>query len=281
MNTSTQLKAKVRNLSRAKHVQAEVILRNFMLERLLERLSISKYRNSFVLKGGLLIAAIVGIDSRSTMDMDFTVQELPMSEENLENMINEILSIQINDGVTMTLKKLEVIRTEADYPGFRLSIDARLDKTRQTMKVDITSGDRITREAIKFQYKLMLEERSISVLAYNLETVVAEKMETIFSRGITTTRMRDYYDIFILMKLHAAEWDQTLLKEAFSRTGKHRGTYRNIWPNLESILKVIEQSDELEQLWKRYQSKNEYASSVDWKDALLELSKVIDMIRNG
>ena len=279
MNTSTQLKAKVRNLSKAKHVQAEVILRNFMLERLLERLSVSRYRNDFVLKGGLLIAAIVGIDSRSTMDIDFTIQELSLSEENLENMINEILSIQINDGVAMTLKKLEVIRAEADYPGYRLSIDARLDKTRQTMKVDITTGDRITREAMEFEYKLMMEDRNISIMAYNLETVVAEKIETILSRGTTTTRMRDYYDIYILMKLHVAELDKAMLKEAFARTGEHRGSYYNIWTNLESIFQDIKQSDDLEQLWKRYQSKNEYASSIDWENALLELSKAINMIR--
>jgi len=231
MKTSTQLKALIRNLSREKNVKAEILLRNFMLEKFLERISLSKYKEQFVLKGGMLIAAIIGVDARSTMDMDTTISGFNLNEEELEIVIKNILAIPLDDGVTMELRKLESIRDEAEYPGIRVSINASLDKTKQTMKIDITTGDQITPRAIEFSYKLMLEDRSISILSYNLETVIAEKMETILSRGTTTTRMRDYYDIHILMILHEKEIDKNILRDAFNKTSRHRNSFENIKSN--------------------------------------------------
>ena len=189
MKTSTQLKALIRNLSRDKGINAEIILRNFMLERLLERISLSEYRDQFILKGGMLIAAMVGIDARATMDMDATIRGFELNEDKLKNIFNEILSIPVDDGVLMRLSKVESIRDEAEYPGIRISIESVLDKTRQTMKVDITTGDKITPRAIEYKFQLLLEDRTISVLAYNLETIFAEKLETILSRGTATTRI--------------------------------------------------------------------------------------------
>ncbi len=278
MKTSTQLKALIRNLSKDKDIKAEILLRNFMLERLLERISLSKYREQFILKGGMLIASIVGVDARSTMDMDATIQGFELSEEELADVLNVILAVEIDDGVTMSLSKIESIREGSDYPGMRVSISAILDKTRQTMKVDITTGDRITPKAIEYHFKLLLEDRSISVLAYNLETVFAEKMETILSRGTTTTRMRDYYDIYILSSLYEDNLDNDILKIAFKETATYRGTYENISSNGSEYIEMIEDSTILSNLWDQYRSKNEYASEIEWVDVLTSMKKIFNKI---
>jgi predicted nucleotidyltransferase component of viral defense system len=177
VKTSTQLKALVRNLSKSKNVEAEIILRNFMLERLLERISVSKYKNNFILKGGILITAMVGIVARTTMDLDATIKGQTLTASEIGNIINDILNIVIEDDVILTLKGIEEIQDEADYPGFRVSVEAVLDKTRQTLKVDITTGDIVTPKEIEYHFHLMFQNRSISVMAYNLETVLAEKTE--------------------------------------------------------------------------------------------------------
>ena len=278
MKTSTQLKALIRNLSKDKNIRAEILLRNFMLERLLERISLSEYKNQFILKGGMLIAAIVGIDARATMDMDATIRGFRLIEE-LEEVINEILSIPIDDGVSMTLSKLENIHDESDYPGTRVSINAILDKTKQVVKIDITTGDRITPQAIEYPFKLLLEDRTISILAYNLETVFAEKLETILSRGITTTRMRDYYDIYILMLLHENDLKEDVLIEAFEETSKHRGSYDSIKTNSIEYIRMIEESEVLSRLWDQYRFKNEYASDIEWPEALENTKKAFKKIR--
>ena len=202
MKTSTQLKALLRNLSKKTNAEAEILLRNFMLERFLERVSISEYRKNFILKSGMLIASMVGIDTRSTMDMDATIKGQKLTAEEISAVCTNILSVHIDDGVDLNLRDIEEIREEADYPGYRVSIEARLDKTRQTLKVDITTGDYVTPKEIEYRFKLMFEDREINILAYNLETVLAEKLETIITRGITNTRMRDFYDIYILINTH-------------------------------------------------------------------------------
>jgi len=171
MKTSNQLKALVRNLSRKVNVEAEVILRNFMLERLLERIAASKYRNRFILKGGMLIAAMVGIATRSTMDMDITIKEQSLRESEIVSIVTDILGVPVDDGVIFTFKSVEEIREEADYPGYRVSIEAILDKTRQVLKLDITTGDAVTPRAVGYDFKLMFEDRAITLLAYNLEKV--------------------------------------------------------------------------------------------------------------
>jgi len=278
MKSSTQLKALIRNLSKDKGVNVEILLRNFMLERLLERISLSKYKNQFILKGGMLIAAIVGIDARSTMDMDATIKGFTLAKGKLEEVFNEILSVPVGDGVQMSLSKLENIRDESEYPGIRVSIESTFDKTRQTMKVDITAGDKITPRAIEYKFQLLLEDRTISVLAYNLETVFAEKLETILSRGTTTTRMRDYYDIYILMELHESELDEELLTEAFIETSMHRGSFDNVKNNSFEYIQMIESSEILLNLWERYRSKNEYASDINWIDALNSMKKAFNKI---
>ncbi len=274
MNTSTQLKALIRNLSKEKSVQAEIILRNFMLERLLERISLSSFRDKFILKGGMLVAAMVGIDTRSTMDMDATIMGVPLSEGALEKAMEKILTCPVDDGVKMTLKGFEDIRDESEYPGIRVSIEAVLDKTRQVMKVDITTGDKITPHAVEYSFKLLFENRSISILAYNLETVLAEKLETILSRSTASTRMRDYYDIYILTTLRAPDINWGLFSEAFKNTAEKRGSYNRLLETGHDSMGEIERSQVLADLWSRYQQKNSYADDLTWVQVIASVKEL-------
>ncbi|WP_347488264.1 nucleotidyl transferase AbiEii/AbiGii toxin family protein [Desulfoscipio sp. XC116] len=259
MKTSAQLKALIRNLSKEKSVQAEIILRNFMLERLLERISLSPYRDKFILKGGMLVAAMVGIDTRSTMDMDATIKGLAFSEEALEEALKVILQTPVDDSVTMTLKGFENIRDKSDYPGIRVSIESVLDKTRQVMKVDFTTGDSITPRAVEYSFRLLFENRNISILAYNLETVLSEKLESILLRSTANTRMRDYYDVYILTTLRNQDINWDLFSEAFKNTAEKRGSYSLLLETRHDRMGEIEQSQVLTNLWSRYQQKNNYA----------------------
>ena len=275
MKTSTQLKALVRNLSKAKKVEAEIILRNFMLERFLERVSVSEYKDSFILKGGMLIAAMVGIDTRTTMDMDVTIKGKTLSQSEVSVFIENILSVPIDDGVSFALRGIEEIREEADYPGYRASIEAFLDKTRQTLKVDITTGDFVTPREIEYSFRLMFEDRVISILAYNLETVLVEKFETIITRGVTTTRMRDFYDVFILTTTQ--NFDPEIFKAALKKTVEKRGTTEQM-SDVESVVKIITDSPVLIDLWQRYQKKFTYAADVSWAMAINALTQVSEII---
>lgn len=275
MRTSTQLKAQIRNLSAAKGVQAEVILRSFMLERFLERVSLSPYRKHFVLKGGVLISAMLGIDARTTMDLDATVRGRSVTEVGITDMVEQILRVRLEDGVTLTFRKIEEIRDEADYPGFRVSIDALLDKTRQTMHVDITTGDPVTPGEIDYRFKLMFENRTIDILAYNLETVLAEKFETIISRGVTNTRMRDFYDIHVLMA--SQQFDPSVFRSALASTSGKRNSTKQI-DQAETVISSISEDHTLATFWARYQTKYGYAANVSWELALASLRRLSSMI---
>lgn len=268
MKSAMQLKALIRNLAREKNLQAEIILRNYMLERFLERVSLSEYRHQLILKGGLLIANMIGIEARSTMDLDATIKGVVVTENELTKMLNSILAVPVDDGVQMNLSGFENIRDEADYPGIRVSIEAFLERTRQTLKIDITTGDAITPKEVEYSYKLLVEDRSIAIMAYNLETVLAEKIETILSRSTTSTRMRDYYDVHALVSLKGETFNRDIFASAFKKTAKNRGSYNLLVSKGTESLEAIKSSDELPSLWKRYQAKNPYASDIKWEDVL-------------
>lgn len=205
IKTSKQLKDKVRNLSGSNSTKAQTLIRNFIMERFLERIALSPYRNNFVLKGGMLVAAVIGLGMRDTMDIDTTVRALPLSEESAKKIVEDIIAVEIQDGVSFKITKVSDIMEGHDYPGIRFIMEASLDRLRQSIKIDISTGDVITPGAIEFSYKLMFEERSISLWTYNLETLLAEKLETIMARGITNTRMRDFYDIHIILQQEQIE----------------------------------------------------------------------------
>ena len=211
IKTSRQLKALARNLTKGDSIQAQIIMRNYVMERFLERISLSKYRNNFILKGGMLVSAMVGLDTRSMMDIDTTIKNIPLSVENARKMIEEIIAIPIDDGMAFSIKSVSEIMDEAEYSGVRANLEATLETMRTPLKVDISTGDVITPREVSYTFKLMFEERTISILAYNLETVLAERMETVIARGVANTRMRDYYDLYVLQ----SEYTHTIDMEQF------------------------------------------------------------------
>lgn len=241
IHTSIQLKALVRNKSYGDNAKATTLIRNFVMERFLERLSLSKYSGNLILKGGLLIASMVGIDNRATMDIDTTLRNYTLSPEYARKMIEDIIAIPLHDGIKFAVKGVESIMEEAEYPGIRFKLVAAQDTMKTPLKIDISTDDVITPKEVNYEYKLMFEERSISLLAYNLETVLAEKMETIISRGTLNTRMRDYYDLMILnvVKSDVISYaDLTKALEATSKKESHTSFYqiRSIFWNRSNVI---------------------------------------------
>ncbi len=274
MKSAMQLKALNRNLAKEKGLHAEIVLRNYMLERFLERVSLSEYRHQLILKGGLLIADMIGIEARSTMDLDATLKGVMLTEEELTKMLNNILAVPVDDGVQMTLMGFENIRDETGYPGIRVSIEATLERTRQALKIDITTGDAITPKEVEYSYKLLLEDRNIDIMAYNLETFLAEKLDTILSRSTASTRMRDYYDVCALMALKSELFNRDVFASAFKQTAKKRGSFSLLTKKGPENIEAIKFSEELSAHWKRYQAKNAYASDIKWEDALASIEQL-------
>ena len=277
IHTSRQLKALVRNRSNGDNAKAATLIRNYVMERFLERMSISKYKDKLILKGGLLVASMVGIDNRATMDLDTSVRNYNLSPEDAKKMIEEIISISLEDEVKFTIKSVESIMDEAEYPGIRLKLEALLDTMKTPLKIDISTDDVITPKEVNYAYKLMFEERTVPVLAYNLETVLAEKMETVISRGILNTRMRDYYDLTILNIVKYESINVPDLRKALEATSRKRGSYE-LMGNWGYILSQIKDDAGLMKQWKRYQQKYDYADDYDWEDVVVNVEKLFEKI---
>ena len=265
MKNPMQLKAIVKNIAKEKNISAALVLQNYMLERFLERVSLSRYRENYIIKGGFLIASMVGLDSRATMDMDATIKGYPVDENTIQKMIEEIISIPVDDSILFRLKSIREIREGDEYTGYRVALSANYEKMAVPLKLDITTGDKITPSEIEFSYKLMMEERSISVLAYNLSTILAEKLETIISRGDQNTRPRDYYDVFILSKLKNDNVEMQDLKDAFFATTKKRGS-TDVVNNYKTIMEVVRKSEVMKRQWNDYRKEFEYASEIEFED---------------
>lgn len=276
ISTARQLKDLIRNLSKSNAADAQVLMRNYMMERFLERVSISEYRNKFILKGGMLVAAMVGLDARSTMDIDATIKGATIGIEEVENIISAIISVPINDGVFFRVKRISEIMDEAEYPGIRVSMEAEFDRVITPLKIDISTGDAITPREVQYSFKLMLENREIEIWAYNLETVLAEKMETVVARSTANTRMRDFYDLHILNLLYEQSIVASDLGAALTATATKRGTERYLADAL-MVCDEVEANPVMEKLWTAYQKKYSYASDLPWHtvmDSVRKLYKV-------
>ena len=268
------LKAIINNIAKENKVSAQSVLQTYMLERLLERISISKYKDNFILKGGMLISAMLGIDSRTTMDMDTTIKGFKLTEENITNIINEICNIKINDGITFEVQKIELIREDDDYGGYRITLKTNyMESMPVIMKIDITTGDKITYKEIKYSFDLMLEDRKIQIWSYNLETVIAEKFESIIKRGILGTRIRDYYDVYMLLNTQTKNINFNTLKDAIYSTAEHRNTINIIkdWPK---TIKQLNNSNIMKKQWERYKKDNFYAKEIKYEDLIESLKQV-------
>lgn len=273
-----QLKAWIKNMSEKVEVNENIILQNYMLERLLERISVSNYKNKFVLKGGMLITAIVGIDMRNTLDMDATIKGFNLEKDNLEKILNEIFNIDLDDGVIFEFRSIKEIRQEDEYGGYRVSLDSKFDKLVVPMKLDITTGDVITPNEINYKFDLMFEDRSIEILAYNLETVIADKFETIISRNIDTTRARDFYDIYILWTTQQQNFDKKVLGQAILKKFEYRESMDR-FNDIDEIMEVIKESDVLKEHWKNYQSKFSYAEDISYEDTINVLEEIVEIVK--
>lgn len=267
MKTSEQIKGAIRNISKKTGVNANSLLQMCLFEGILEKISKSKYKNHFILKGGLLISSLIGVEMRSTLDMDTTIRGLPMNEENISKILQEILEITIDADIVYRLIKLERIRKEDLYEDFCATITCRYGKINTNLNIDITTGDIITPKEVQYFYEKILEEGSISILTYTIETIIAEKFETISSRNITTTRARDFYDLYMLYKLYKSKIDRNVLKEAITLTSQHRNSFSLVLQYKE-IVKLFYQSNSLKNLWDKYIQNNPYAKEISFDDTI-------------
>lgn len=279
ITTARQLKDLIRNLSKKKSADAQILMRNYMMERFLERISLSEYKNQFILKGGMLVAAMVGLDARATMDLDATIKGTNVSVEDVEMIISQIISIPLDDGVSFRIKRISEIMEEADYPGVRVSMETKFDGVITPLKIDISTGDIITPREITYNFNLMLENRTIEVWAYNLETVLAEKLETVISRNVTNTRMRDFYDIYILQKLYGEQLSKDVLWDALVATAKKRETLEQIeTEDIDEVFDEIQSSSVMENLWKAYQRNYSYSADIPWHTIMKSIRTLYEII---
>ena len=275
IKTATQLKAKVRNLSGGDSQKAQTLIRNFIMERFLERIALSPYRNNFILKGGMLVAAVVGLDTRATMDIDTTVKSLNLSKENAVKIVQDIIEVDIPDGVQFRITKVTDIMEEHDYPGIRFMLEASLDKMRQAIKIDISTGDIITPGAVEYSYNLMFEERAISLWTYNLETLLAEKLETIMARGTANTRMRDFYDIHVISNQES--FDRDVLKKAFLATSDTRNTTIQI-PDFRDILSTVESDETMKKQWESFKEDSFFVGDLSWEEVMASVKALAETV---
>ena len=249
------------------------------MERFLERISVSEYRDKFILKGGMLVAAMIGLESCATMDIDGTVKGANVSAEDVEKMIADIASVPMDDGVEFQVERISEIMDEAEYPGIRVSMETEFDGVRTPLKIDISTGDAITPREVRYKFKLMLEERSIDIWAYNLETVLAEKLETVVSRSITNTRMRDFYDLHMLSQLYGQAIVPADLSAALIATARKRNTEKYL-ADAVAAFDEIESDMNMVKLWAAYQKKFSHACDVPWNSIMTSVRGLYKLVQN-
>ena len=276
--TPEQIKGRIKSVAKQNNADARTLMRIYMMERFLERLAQSEYRDNFIIKGGILVTAMIGVAHRSTMDIDTSMKNLNLSAEDALRVVNRVKDIDLDDGVSFDVKDVSNIMDEMEYPGIRVTMNANVGRLITPLKIDISTGDVITPRAIEFNYDLLLEDRSISLWSYNLETILAEKLQTVLARGILNTRMRDFYDIRMLLDTYEDKVNKAVLKDAFAATCKKRGT-DHLQEQAEEIIKIIDADEQLQVLWRAYQKKYSYAAEIDYASVISGVRKLMDWIR--
>lgn len=276
--TPEQIKGRIKSVAKQNNADARTLMRIYMMERFLERLAQSEYRDNFIIKGGILVTAMIGVAHRSTMDIDTSMKNLNLSAEDALRVVNRVKDIDLDDGVSFDVKDVSNIMDEMEYPGIRVTMNANVGRLITPLKIDISTGDVITPRAIEFNYDLLLEDRSISLWSYNLETILAEKLQTVLARGILNTRMRDFYDIRMLLDTYEDKVNKAVLKDAFAATCKKRGT-DHLQEQAEEIIKIIEADEQLQVLWRAYQKKYSYAAEIDYASVISGVRKLMDWIQ--
>lgn len=275
--TPEQVKGRIKNVARENKADARTLMRIYMMERFIERISKSRYKNNFIIKGGMLVTAMIGVAHRSTMDIDTSLKNQNLSADDARKMIDEIKDIDLGDGVAFEVKEVSDIMDEMEYPGIRITMNAIMEKLVTPMKIDISTGDIITPRAIEYQYKLLLDNRTISLWSYNLETILAEKLQTVLARGVLNTRMRDFYDIKMLLSLYEQKIDKEILNRAFEATCKKRET-ENLKKEGFRILNIVKEDTQLHNLWKSYQRKYQYAIDISYEDVMESIEVLLKLM---
>ena len=275
--TSEKLKEKIKSFSEKNNLKAQEVLQMYFFERFLARLEKSKYRVNFIIKGGFLISSIIGIQNRTTMDIDTTIKGVPIKEEIIKEIILEILNIEVNDEIEFVLGKIENIREISEYENYRLHLTANFEKIKNPLKIDITTGDVIIPSEIKYSYETIFKEK-LNILVYSLETLIAEKYETIIKRNITTTRLRDFYDIYMIFKLKNDKINVNNLKQAIRETAKNRNSTEEILESKE-ILEDIKNDEYLNKQWNIYKNENKYVDNIQFSEILKLLNKIADIVQ--
>lgn len=278
IKNSMSLKAKINNIAKEEKVAPQAIMQTYMLERLLERISVSDYKNNFILKGGMLISSIIGIDNRSTMDMDTTIKGFKLDKENLTNILQQIIKIDLEDNIKFEIIDVENIREDDDYGGLRIHLQASFDEMPVDLKVDVTTGDKITYKEINYKYNLLLENRSIEIWTYNVETIIAEKYESIIKRSTLNTRIRDYYDLYMLIHLEKNISNKILI-DAINETSKHRETFNIISDRntVNDVIDSIKNDSSLQEQWNKYQKNYEYAKGIKYEQLVDSISSIKEL----
>ena len=277
MSKAMSLKAKVRNIAKQKNIPAQVILQNYMFERLMVRLSASEYKEKFVLKGGVVVAAIVGLDNRATMDMDTTLKNLPLTPEAIRSALETICGIAFDDGVSFEIGTISPIREDDIYGGYRVMLNARFDTIITPLSIDVSTGDAITPHAVQYNFsEIFDDEKSYELWAYNIETVMAEKVETILRRGVFNTRPRDFYDAYILSTTQ--KFDKAVFTDALQARAAHRGTAQQI-ADVPAILQNIEESPKLKTMWDKYRKQFAYAADIEYDQIMTVLKTLLGLCK--
>lgn len=269
-----RLKANIKNIALKNHIPAQAVLQNFMLERLLERISVSKYKDMIILKGGMLIASLVGINNRTTMDMDTTIRGYPLSEETIRAALSDICAIQLKDNVTMELNRIVPIRGDDKYGGYRVAIVSKYESINIPLKIDITTGDIITPDVVQYAFHSNFENKTIEIWAYNIETILAEKVETILRRSVLNTRPRDFYDVYIIMKTQQHGINTKILSSALKATSEKRMSLQALQDH-EKILLSIQSDPTMRQRWERYCKENYYANGIGFDEVIKAIIKIV------
>lgn len=279
MKSPEQLKGAIRNIAQNNHLYPQEVLQMFLFERILERLSVSPYRDNFIIKGGLLISSMIGINERTTMDLDTTVRGITMEKTRIVQIMKEIMSINVGDGIEFEFRKIEPIRDDDTYNNYRVHIHALYGKMNNPMKIDITTGDKITPAAVEYSFPMMFKDKEVPIMAYSLETILAEKYETILRRNIANTRIRDFYDLYILFKLYRNMICRDLLKLAVEHTSAKRNSTTEI-QEYEQICHEIRREPALEKQWINYALEHEYAGELSYADVVQNVYDVGEYLRD-
>ena len=275
--TSEKLKGKIKSFSEKNNLKAQEVLQMYFFKRFLARLEKTRYRVNFIIKGGFLISSIIGIQNRTTMDIDTTIKGLPVKEKIIKEIILEILNIEVNDEIEFVLGKIENIREISEYENYRLHLTANFEKIKNPLKIDITTGDVIIPSEIEYSYETIFKEK-LNILVYSLETLIAEKYETIIKRNITTTRLRDFYDIYMIFKLKNDKINVNNLKQAIRETAKNRNSMEEILESKE-ILEDVKNDEYLNKQWNIYKNENKYVDNIQFSEILELLNKISDIIQ--